>query len=69
MRYRVSKCPCGHRACTNYFVDPVARYQGVSFTERQAHAVADLLNQMEGTAGLSVVVKIDYTKKGASDGA
>ena len=47
MRYFASRCPCGHRSCTNWLVEPVAAFQGVSFTYKQAEAVAELLNQME----------------------
>lgn len=44
--YRAIKCPCNHRACSSWMVDPVAAIQGVSFTETQARAVAALLNNM-----------------------
>lgn len=44
--YTVSPCPCGHPACKDWHVSPVAALQGVKFTERQARAVAGLLNQM-----------------------
>lgn len=46
--YRAIPCSCGHRACKNWFVDPVAAVQCVSFTQEQAEAVAKLLNEMEG---------------------
>ena len=36
------QCP----ACTNWLVEPQAAFQGVSFTEGEARAVADLLNAM-----------------------
>lgn len=45
MKYRAMKCPCGHLVCNNWFVDPVAAVQCVSFTEAQAKAVADFLNR------------------------
>lgn len=44
--YKASPCPCGHRACEDWHVSPAAAVQGVSFTEKQAKAVADLLNRM-----------------------
>jgi hypothetical protein len=47
MNYRAFKCPCGHRACTSWGVDPVSPYQGAHFTERQARATARLLNAMD----------------------
>lgn len=45
--YRASRCPCGHRVCKDWHVEPVAALQGVKFTEKQAKAVASLLNEME----------------------
>ena len=45
--YRAIPCPCGHPACKNWFVDPVAAVQGVGFSEKQALAVADFLNRLE----------------------
>lgn len=45
--YRAIRCPCGHRACKSWMVDPVAAVQGVRFDERQARSVANLLNTME----------------------
>lgn len=44
--YSAIRCPCGHNACRSWMVDPVAAVQGVSFSERQARAVAQLLNDM-----------------------
>jgi hypothetical protein len=44
--FRATRCPCGHRVCENWFVEPVAAFQGVSFTKKQAEAVATLLNAM-----------------------
>jgi hypothetical protein len=41
------RCACGHRACRDWHVSPVADVQGVNFTERQARAVAHLLARME----------------------
>lgn len=40
-------CPCGYPNCKNWMVSGVAEYQGVSFTEHQARAVAGLLNFMD----------------------
>lgn len=48
--YQATRCPCGHRACKDWHVEPVAAFQGVKFTEAQARVVADLLNAMELTA-------------------
>lgn len=47
MTYRAIPCPCGHRACTSWMVDPVAAVQGVRFTQAQAEAVAALLNTLD----------------------
>lgn len=44
--YMAMPCPCGHQHCKNWLVEPPAAIQGVSFTEKQAKAVADLLNKM-----------------------
>ena len=41
------KCPCGHRHCKDWHVEPNAAVQGVSFTKEQAEAVAKLLNEKE----------------------
>jgi hypothetical protein len=62
-RYRASPCPCGHRACTSWHVSWVANVQGVSFTQAQAEAVAELLNRMEKPAAPDVpelVVEFHY---------
>ena len=45
--FRPMKCPCGHQACKNWFVDPVAAVQSVSFTQEQACAVANFMNSRE----------------------
>ncbi len=45
--YTVSPCPCGHPVCKHWHVNGVAARQGVSFTEVQARAVADLLTIMD----------------------
>ena len=50
MKYRAVKCPCGHRACDDWHVNPVAAIQGVGFTQAQAEAVAGLLNALEDNA-------------------
>ena len=39
-------CSCGHRACKSWHVYPEATVQCVSFDERQAKAVAALLNEL-----------------------
>lgn len=44
-RYSASPCPCGHKACHSWVVEPAAATQGVSFTEVQARCVAELLNR------------------------
>lgn len=50
--YRAIPCPCGHRACSSWMVDPVAAVQGVRFTQEQAEAVAALLGAIQtGTFG------------------
>lgn len=46
-KYRAVKCPCGHQACKAWHVSEVAHVQGVSFTEDQANAVAELLNLID----------------------
>lgn len=46
MAHYAFPCPCGHRACKNWLVSGVAAIQGVSFNEREARAVAGLLNFM-----------------------
>lgn len=45
--YRAVPCGCRSRVCTAWHVEPVAAVQCVRFSERQAHAVAALLNAME----------------------
>lgn len=47
MTYTAQPCPCGDNRCEDWHVEPVAAYQGVSFTQKQAEAVARLLNSME----------------------
>jgi len=47
--FRAMKCPCGHKACTSWFVDPVAAVQCVRFTKEQAEAVAEFMNRPEQT--------------------
>lgn len=46
-KYSVRKCPCGCDQCPDFHVSPVAAVWGVGFTEKQAEAVAKLLNEME----------------------
>ena len=36
------KCPCGHKACQDWHVVPVAAVQGVKFTETEAKALVQL---------------------------
>ena len=43
----VHKCPCGDAVCDDYHVSCEAHTVGVSFTERQALAVAALLDAMD----------------------
>ncbi len=52
--YRIEPCACGHKTCKHWHVSPVANVQGVGFTEKQARAVAALLNKMEGNGGAEV---------------
>ena len=40
------KCPCGSKSCTDWHVQPMAAMQGVHFTQHQAEAVAELLNEL-----------------------
>lgn len=40
--YKATPCPCG--CCKDWHVSPIADVQGVGFSQRQAEAVADLLN-------------------------
>lgn len=49
--YHAIQCRCGHRACKDWHVGPIADMQGVKFTEVQAHAVAALLNRIETDDG------------------
>ena len=44
--FKPIRCNCGHPACKHWHVAPVADQHGVSFTEEEANAVADLLNKM-----------------------
>lgn len=50
-KYRAEPCACGHRVCKAWHVHPVAAVQGVSFTEEQARAVAEFLNELEARHG------------------
>lgn len=43
----VERCRCGHRVCNDWHVSPEAALQGVKFTEKQARAVAKLLDEMD----------------------
>jgi hypothetical protein len=60
--YKAVPCPCGHRVCKNWFVDPVAAVQCVSFTKEQAEAVAQLLNDMEEKQELNNKKNAQITK-------
>ncbi len=51
--FRATPCPCGNSSCKNWFVDPVAAFQGVSFTEIQAKAVADFMNRVDWEQSIS----------------
>lgn len=44
--HRAVKCPCGSAGCKGWLVWPEAYVQGVSFTEKQAFAVAELLDRL-----------------------
>lgn len=44
--YTATRCPCGHKGCRAWLVEPVAAVQGVCFNEFQAVAVARLLNNL-----------------------
>lgn len=46
-RFRAEPCGCGARSCWHWHVSPVAAFQGVSFTEEQARAVAEFMNSRE----------------------
>lgn len=50
MTYKATPCSCGYPTCKNWFVEPVADIQGVSFTEEQARLVAVVLNAVESSA-------------------
>lgn len=39
-------CPCGHKSCKAWMVDPHAAVQGVRFTQEEAERVAEFLNGM-----------------------
>ena len=45
--YEAVRCNCGKQVCTDWHVEPVCDVWGVNFTEKQARAVAKLLNEME----------------------
>jgi hypothetical protein len=38
-------CPCGHSACRDWMIRPVAAVQGVSFTKEEAIAVCEAHNR------------------------
>jgi hypothetical protein len=43
-----TKCKCGHPTCNAWHVVPHAALQGNRFTQEEAEAVAELLNNMDG---------------------
>ena len=47
MKFIAKPCPCRNDFCKDWHVEPVAAMQGVSFTEEQARAVAEFLNDRE----------------------
>lgn len=47
MKYKAERCGCRSPNCPDWHVSPVAVVQGVNFTERQARAVAAVLNALE----------------------
>jgi hypothetical protein len=46
-RYYAEPCGCMFARCPDWHVQPVAAVQSVHFTQKQAEAVAELLNKME----------------------
>lgn len=48
-KFTVSRCPCGHPACNDFHINPVAAVQGVKFTSLQAEIVAAVLNATDST--------------------
>ncbi len=46
MSYKAVPCMCGDKICKHWHVSAVADRQGVSFTQQEAEAVANLLNIM-----------------------
>lgn len=51
--YRAIRCACGDAYCHDWHVSPVAARWGVSFTQEQAEAVAELLNGLAKMRGLT----------------
>lgn len=43
--FRIEPCGCDYKGCKHWHIAPVADVQGVSFTQSQAIAVAELLNK------------------------
>lgn len=48
--FTVEKCPCGHPACRDFHVSPIAAVQGVKFTEQQARTVVEALSRRAGSS-------------------
>lgn len=49
MGFRAEKCGCKNKTCQDWHVAPVAAVQGVGFSQKQAEAVAKLLNDGSAT--------------------
>lgn len=58
-RYRATPCPCGHKTCKSWHVEPVAAMQGVNFMQDQAEAVAELLNGNDLREALKQIAEVD----------
>lgn len=59
-KYTVERCRCAYPRCRHWHVAPVAAMQGVCFTERQARAVAAVLEALESKnhrAGMLALIK------------
>jgi hypothetical protein len=46
-QWKPQPCNCGHRACTDWHIYPVAFIHGVGFTKKEAEAICKAHN--EGT--------------------
>jgi hypothetical protein len=67
--YRASRCPCGHRGCKSWHVEPVAATQGVSFNEEEAKVVAAFLNNKDEVPRLidNALDLVDLHEQGLAD--